>query len=109
MPAKSKRLVHGKTPPGKNVALVSAVYSASGSKFTVTLTPKAKLPTGPLQLTIIAAGTLDAEGRPIDGNRDGQAGGNFVATFGGAGIVLAGITQAVSPTAPGALRAARDR
>ncbi len=55
----------------------------------MTLTPKAKLPTGVLQLTIIASAVFDAEGRPIDGDRNGQPGGNFVATFRGAGVVFA--------------------
>jgi hypothetical protein len=79
-------------PPTKPVALTSAVYNPSLD--TVTLTPRGTIPKGPLQLTIIAAGTLDAEGRPIDGKRDGQPGGNFVATFGAGGIRLASIGSA---------------
>ena len=64
---------------GKAVKLISATYDPSG--HTVTLTPRGKVPASPLQLTIIAAKTLDAEGRPIDGDHDGQPGGNFQTTL----------------------------
>ena len=64
---------------GKAVQLISATYDPSG--HTVTLTPRGKVPASPLQLTIIAAKTLDAEGRPIDGDHDGQPGGNFQTTL----------------------------
>ena len=90
IPAKAKKSAHGRIPPGKKVVLASAVYNASA--HTVTLTPKAKLPTGMLQLTIIASAVFDAEGRPIDGDRNGQPGGNFVATFRGAGVVFANVS-----------------
>jgi len=39
-------------------------------------------PTGPLQLTITGSAILDAEGRGIDGNKDGQSGGNYATTLG---------------------------
>jgi hypothetical protein len=64
---------------GKAVKLISATYDPSG--HTVTLTPRVKVPASPLQLTIIAAKTLDAEGRPLDGDHDGQPGGNFQTTL----------------------------
>ena len=64
---------------GKAVKLISATYDPS--RHTVTLTPRGKVPATPLQLTIIAAKTLDAEGRPIDGDHDGQPGGNFQTTL----------------------------
>jgi hypothetical protein len=63
-------------PAGKPVALTSAVYDPA--RNTVTLTPRGTVPNQTLQLTITAAGTLDAQGRPIDGNHDGQPGGNAV-------------------------------
>jgi hypothetical protein len=47
-------------------------------------------------LTISAAGTLDAQGKPIDGDRDGQSGGDFQATFGGAGVHLDRISPAAA-------------
>jgi hypothetical protein len=64
---------------GKAVPLISATYDPSG--HTVTLTPRGKAPASLLQLTIIAVKTHDAEGRPIDGDHDGQPGGNFQTTL----------------------------
>ncbi len=40
-----------------------------------------------MQLTINAGAVLDAEGRPIEGNNDGQPGGNFVARLDGRGLI----------------------
>jgi hypothetical protein len=76
---------------GKPVALTAAAYDPVA--HTVTLTPRGKLPRKPLQLTITAAGVLDAGGRPLDGNRDGKPGGNFQATFQGGGIRLAIVSR----------------
>ncbi len=90
IPAKQKKSAHGRVPPGKKVVLASAVYSAIA--HTVTLTPKAKLPTGTLQLTIIASAVFDIDGRQIDGDHNGQPGGNFVATIRGAGVVFANVS-----------------
>jgi hypothetical protein len=56
----------------------------------VTLTPRGKVPRQSLQLSIGASSVHDTQGRPLDGNRDGQPGGDFQATFGNAGIRLAG-------------------
>jgi hypothetical protein len=69
------------TPDDKPARLVSAVYNATA--HTVTLTRGGKLPKQALQLTITASGLLDSQGRPIDGNKDGQPGGNFQTTFRG--------------------------
>jgi hypothetical protein len=82
----------------KAVPLASARYNPA--VHSVTLTPRGSVVSPKLQLTIVAAGLLDAEGRPIDGNRDGQPGGNFTATLGNRG----GITVAVTsrPVARGA-------
>jgi hypothetical protein len=65
----------------KPVALTSAVYDPAME--TVTLTPRGTVPKRTLQLTINAAGTLDAEGRPIVGNQ----GGNVVVKIGRRGGV----------------------
>jgi hypothetical protein len=59
------------------VALTSADYNPASD--TVTLRPRGLVAARTLQLTIAAAGILDAEGRPIEGN--GQPGGSFVATL----------------------------
>jgi hypothetical protein len=92
------------------VPLTSAVYDPAAA--TVTLTPRGTVASQTLQLTITAAGTLDAMGRPIDGNRDGQPGGDFQATFGAAGIRLASVVRrTISPARqlPGSAWYSRQR
>src|SRR5262249_28825506 len=88
-PGKAKK---GGKSSSKPVVLTSAVYDPVMD--TVTLTPRGAVPKATLQLTITASTLLHASGQPIDGNRDGQPGGNFVATFGNAGIRLAGAPHA---------------
>jgi uncharacterized repeat protein (TIGR01451 family) len=65
--------------PPKSLPLTAAMYDPTA--HTVTLVPRGKIAKAKLQLTITAAGVLDAQGRPLDGNRDGQPGGDFQATF----------------------------
>lgn len=63
------------------LGLAAATYDpASGS---VRLAPgkKVALSAAPVQLRVVAAGLLDAAGRPVDGNRDGLPGGDAVATI----------------------------
>ena len=60
---------------------------ASYTPNTVTLTPKGKIPTQEMQLTINASLVLDAEGRQIDGNDDGQPGGNYVRLLNSQGVI----------------------
>jgi len=74
--------------------LTSATYDPSTN--TVTLATRSKLPTQPLQLSINAAAVVDAQGQPLDGNHDGQPGGNFQATFGKAGLKLASLPASVA-------------
>jgi hypothetical protein len=87
-------------PPGKKhgsrlLPLARARYNALTN--TVTLTPLATLSPRPSeQLRIIASVLTDALGRPLDGNRDGQPGGDFVATLGKAGVSAAGVAGAQS-------------
>jgi hypothetical protein len=69
----SKSARRGNTP----ISFAAITYDASA--HAITLTPRGKLPTQALQLSIDAALVLDPQGRPIDGNRDGQPGGTFVA------------------------------
>jgi hypothetical protein len=69
----------------KPVPLVSAAYAATTN--TVILTPRGKLPKQTMQLTINAEAVRDASGRPLDGNRDRQPGGNFVAILNGGGVI----------------------
>jgi hypothetical protein len=70
--------------PGRKHAirlLPLARSSYNTATNTVTLMPARKLVLGPpVQLRIIASVLTDALGRPLDGNDDGQPGGEFVAT-----------------------------
>jgi hypothetical protein len=63
----------------KTVAIAAATYNAATQS--VTLTPAAKLPGGPLQLTIIASSVLDAAGQPLEGNTGSLPGGIFQTTL----------------------------
>ena len=57
---------------------------------TVTLVTRSALVLNPpLKLTINAAGLLDSLGRPLDGNHDGQPGGNCVVTLSKSGASIA--------------------
>jgi hypothetical protein len=71
------------------VPLVAAAYDPAA--HTVTLTPRGTVRKQTLQLSITASSLLDASEQPLDGNRDGQPGGGFAATFGNAGIRLASV------------------
>ena len=65
---------------GKPVAQAQAVHNATTGSGTPT--PKKILVVNPPQpLQINAAGLFDALGRPLDGNHDGQPGGNIIATL----------------------------
>jgi glucose/arabinose dehydrogenase len=70
----------------------SAAYSVSSS--TVTLVPSVRITRRQsFQVVAVASGSKamvrDTYGRPIDGNHDGQPGGDFVATFGPGSTVAA--------------------
>ncbi len=97
---KSKKLGtrYSKPVPFKNIS-----YTPS----TVTLTPRGKVPTQEMQLTINASLVLDAEGRQLDGNDDGQPGGNYVAMLNSHGLASAALplvrTGRISARAVGAL------
>jgi hypothetical protein len=84
------------------VPLSSAIYDPSA--HTVTLIPRTNIPrtklnlASPEELIITASLLTDAYGRPIDGNHDGQPGGDFVATLKGKTVTIAatGIARAAS-------------
>jgi hypothetical protein len=60
------------------VALAAAVYDTSNDS--VTLVPRRRLAAGTaIQLQVHAAAILDAGGRPLAGNNDGQPAGDFTA------------------------------
>ena len=69
------------TKDDKNVKLASATYNALA--YTVTLIPKQAFNKTQLQqLRIKSAFLSDSFGRPIDGNHDGQPGGDSISRFG---------------------------
>ncbi len=73
-PTKSKKLGTRYTKP---VPFKTASYNPSANM--VTLTPRGTIPAQKMQLTINASLIKDAQGRQLDGNDDGQPGGNYVA------------------------------
>ena len=77
------------TKDDKPLAIALATYDWSA--HSVTLTPRGKVPNGSLRLAITATGLLDAQRRPLDGNRDGQPGGDFQAILVKSGISLASV------------------
>ena len=74
----ASRTKKGGTQYDKSIALASVSYNASTE--TVTLLAKSKLNLAkPEELRITASQLPDVYGRPLDGNDDGQPGGDFVA------------------------------
>jgi len=92
------------------ITLKSAVYS--GSSNTVALTPKAPFAlTKPVQLVVYgtgASGLRDAEGRLIDGDHNGTAGGNAVAILSNRGVKIDAVEQAQTKAAQRASAAVID-
>ncbi|WP_148597944.1 FG-GAP-like repeat-containing protein [Aquisphaera giovannonii] len=81
----------------KPVGLTSATYNRAGE--TVALLPKGgklSLKT-PLLLQVTAAGIVDAEGRELDGNGDGQAGDDYKALLSRKGVQPMAIPAVASP------------
>ena len=68
----------------KHINLASAAYDGMPVRCWGLLQGKLAL-TPPPQLRITASGILDTMGRPLDGNRDGQPGGDYVALLTGGG------------------------
>ena len=78
---------------GKPVALASADFTASNNQ--VTLTPRGTLKlTKAEELIVDAALVTDTLGREIDGNDDGQPGGDFIATISGSRVTVGGLPLA---------------
>jgi hypothetical protein len=73
--------VSSKSSPRRNNPIPFASVTYDANAHAITLTPRGALPLEALRLSIDAALILDSRGRPIDGNRDGQAGGSFIATL----------------------------
>jgi VCBS repeat-containing protein len=98
-------LLTGKTKKGvttfnKNVSLGSVTYDPVG--LTVTLFTSGKLNLSqPMQLRVTASLLTDSFGRALDGNHDGQPGGDFAANLGKGGVRI----LAMSPAKPVAVPA----
>jgi len=77
----------------KNVPLASATYNASA--HTVRLIPKQAFNKTQLQqLRVKAAFLSDICGRPLDGNHDGQPGGDFTASMSKNKVTILSAAQA---------------
>jgi hypothetical protein len=67
-----------KKQKSKQISLSQATYEPAMNVVRL-VTRKPLVFNPPIQLTVKAAGLLDTLGRPLDGDHDGQPGGNFVA------------------------------
>jgi hypothetical protein len=101
-----------KKPPttklGAPLTPAPAVYSAANNQ--VTLTPRGTLNlTKPEELIVIGALVTDTLGREIDGNDDGQPGGDYIAIISGSRVTPGGLplarTRQQSATIPAAIDA----
>jgi hypothetical protein len=90
---KGKNRKPATTKLGAPASLASAVYSASNDS--VTLTPRSKLTASKAEELIVNGALLtDTLGRGIDGDDDGVAGSNYIATIAGNRLMTGGIPQA---------------
>jgi len=104
---KGKNRKPATTRLGAPVAPASAVYSASNNS--VALTPRGKLAaTKPEELIVNGALISDALGRAIDGNDDGQPGGNYIATVSGTRVTPGGLPLARTQEQPATVPSAID-
>ena len=94
----ASRTRKGGTQYNKPVALASVSYNASTD--TVTLLARSKLNLAkPEELRITASQLPDVYGRPVDGNHDGQPGGDFVALLTKRSVKIESIATSSSLTA----------
>jgi hypothetical protein len=74
----------------KPIWLQSALPASSAATISVALLPAGKFKPGRTdELRILGALITDAQGRALDGNADGQPGGDFSAAFGNSGVTFA--------------------
>jgi hypothetical protein len=104
---KGKNRKPATTKLGTLVSVASAVYNASNNS--VTLTPRGKLTASkPEELIVNGALLTDTLGREIDGNGDGQAGGNYIATINGSRVTAGGLPLARAREQPATVPDAID-
>jgi hypothetical protein len=85
-----KKTVASYTP----IRLASVLPASAPMTSSVALVPDGKTITSQTdRLQITAADLRDALGRALDGNDDGQPGGDFVATFRRAGLKISGVAS----------------
>ena len=93
----------------KPIRLTSALYASSPMVSSVLLVPAMKpILSQTDRLQIVAADLTDALGRPIDGNDDGQSGGNYTATFSRTGATSDTLSLARTREQPGTVSDAID-
>jgi hypothetical protein len=91
---KGKNREPATTKLGAPVSLASEVYTASNNEATLT-TPRAKLTASKQEELIVNGALLTAAlGRKIDGNNDGQPGGDYIVTISGARVNVGGMPLA---------------
>ena len=81
-------ITSGKKQKSKGVALSQATYEPGINSLRL-MTRKPLVLNPSLKFTINAAGLLDSLDRALDGNLDGQPGGNFLATLNKRGVTIA--------------------
>ena len=91
-------VVSGKKPSSKPIALTQATYNAQAHTVALTTRKPLKLTRKmPLQLTIVAKSVLDTLSRSLDGDHDGQPGGDYTATLTKAGAVAIKAARRAGP------------
>jgi hypothetical protein len=104
---KGKNRKPATTKLGSPVSVASAVYNPPNNS--VTLLPSAKLTvTKPEELIIDGTLITDTLGREIDGNDDGVAGGDYIATISGSRVTPGGLPLARPKIQPVTVRDAID-
>jgi uncharacterized repeat protein (TIGR01451 family) len=96
-------VAQGKKHPSKPLAIAQVSYNPA--THIATLTPAKKLVLSPpVQIQINSSNLTDAFGRPLDGNHDGQPGGNFQAIVSNSGVTVSSVRA--SAIASASVRAA---
>ena len=104
---KGKNKKPATTKLGTPVTVASAVYTASNDQRHAHAPGQAEASKSE-ELIVNAAIVTDTLGRPIDGNDDGQPGGDYIATLSRSGVTLGGLPFARTPVPSAAVPAAID-
>ena len=105
----TKKVKKKTTTTYKPIRLTSALPASSPMASSVALVPASKPNLSQTdRLEIVAADLTDTLGRALDGNDDGQPGGNYVATFKRSGVTVDGSPLVRTAARSTAVRAAID-